>query len=645
MQRHTTHGHVRSILLILAATALAVAVLVLAGDRLITDDQRARAQTAERPNFVFVLTDDLDERAMEDLPGITDVIGANGSTFENAYVTFPLCCPSRATILRGQYAHNHSILHNVPPDGGEQKFRDLGRDRSTVATWLKGAGYRTSYIGKYLNGYGGGELYIPPGWDEWFVLNGRPSGSSVNDNGRTITITGTSTDVFANEASDFIRRSSANPEPFFAVVGTAAPHDPPPVANRHQSSFLDTPLPKPQNFDEADVSDKPRWVQQYPRLTQAQIDELTSLYRERLRSMLAVEDLLRQIVATLQETGELSNTYIFFTSDNGYDFGNHRLYPAGKLRPYEEDIGVPLMVRGPGVPAGVVRQELVINNDFAPTIADLADASTPAFVDGSSFAPLLTNSPPSSWRTAFLEEETISHAHRGVHTQRYMFTEYDTGEHELYDLQLDPYQLQSKPQAGNEQLYSTLQARLDALRDCSGEGCRSAEGFTSPPIDTDGDGVADSEDNCPSVSNPDQADTDGDGVGDACEEAAPIDTTPPRVESTSPLSNATGVAPTANVTATFSEHDDPGEKGMMVSSINGQTFKLVKKGSTTKIAAAVNYNASTDTATLDPTNNLRSGVTYKAVVATGAKDAAGNALDQDSTTTGLQQKAWLFTVR
>ncbi len=593
------------------------------------------------------MTDDLDERSMEDLPGIReDIMGSNGTTFENAYVTFPLCCPSRATILRGQYAHNHTILHNVPPDGGEQKFRDLGRDRSTVATWLKGAGYRTSYIGKYLNGYGDGELYIPPGWDEWFVLNGRPSGPYVNDNGQTITISGTSTDVFAEEASDFIRRSSANPEPFFAVVGTHAPHQPPAVAERHQGSFADTPLPKPPNFDEADISDKPQWLQQYPRLSQAQVDELQQLYRERLRSMLAVEDLLRKIVATLEETEELSNTYIFFTSDNGYDFGNHRLYPAGKLRPYEEDIGIPLMVRGPGVPAGMVRTELVINNDFAPTIASLAGASIPAFVDGSSFAPLLTGSPPPSWRTAFLEEETISHAHRGVHTERYMFTEYDTGERELYDLQLDPYQLESKPQAGNEQLYSELQARLNALRDCSREDCRRAEGFpdTTTPTDIDGDGVADANDNCPEIANADQADADGDGVGDACDEAAPIDTTPPRVESTSPLPNATGVAPTANVTATFSEHDDPGEKGMMPSSINTQTFKLVKKGTTTKLAAAVTYEASTDTATLDPTNSLRSGVTYKAVVTTGAKDAAGNALDQNSTT-GLQQKAWLFTVR
>jgi N-acetylglucosamine-6-sulfatase len=466
---------IRGILMLAAMVAVG---LLGRGDGLFGEKQGAEAQAAERPNIVFVLTDDLDERSMEDLPGITeDIMGTNGTTFENAYVTFPLCCPSRATILRGQYAHNHTILDNDLPAGGEQKFRDLRLDQSTVATWLDRAGYRTSYIGKYLNDYDEGDTYIPPGWDEWFVLNGAPRDPYVNDNGQSITITGNSTDVFAEEASDFIKRSHLNSAPFFAVVGTHAPHIPPAVAERHKGAFADTPLPKPLNFDEEFIDDKPQWVQQYPRLSPTQIDELQQLYRERLRSMLAVEDLLRTIVATLDATEELSNTYIFFTSDNGYDFGNHRLYHAGKLRPYEEDIGVPLMVRGPGVPPGVVRTELVINNEFAPTIASLAGASIPRFVDGSSFAPLLTGSPPSSWRTAFLEEETkSSHPHRGVHTKRYMFTEYDTGEHELYDLQLDPYQLESKSQADNQQLYSKLQARLNALRDCSRGGCRSAEG-------------------------------------------------------------------------------------------------------------------------------------------------------------------------
>jgi N-acetylglucosamine-6-sulfatase len=193
----------------------------------------------------------------------------------------------------------------------------------------------------------------------------------------------------------------------------------------------------------------------------------------------------------VRETGELDNTYIFFTSDNGMHLGNHRL-AQGKKTPYEEAIGVPLMVRGPGVPAGEVRKQLVINNDFAPTIVELAGVAIPEFVDGSSFAPLLTGSPPPSWRTAFLEEGWSNSGlpnirtpdNKSVHTQTHMFTEYATGEYELYDLVLDPDQLQSKRRAGNEQLYSTLQTRLNALRPCSGEGCRSAVwGTTTTPTD------------------------------------------------------------------------------------------------------------------------------------------------------------------
>jgi Bacterial Ig-like domain len=178
-----------------------------------------------------------------------------------------------------------------------------------------------------------------------------------------------------------------------------------------------------------------------------------------------------------------------------------------------------------------------------------------------------------------------------------MFTEYNTGEHELYDLSTDPYQLQSMPQAGNEQLYSTLQARLDALRDCSREGCRSAEGFP--------------------------------------------DTTPPKVMSTSPANNATGIASSANVSATFSE-------AMNASTISPTTFKLVRlnfDGTTTKVTAAVGYAATTKKAILNPPTNLSSGATYKATVTTGAQDLAGNALDQNPTLAGNQSKSWKFTVQ
>jgi Sulfatase/RTX calcium-binding nonapeptide repeat (4 copies)/Domain of unknown function (DUF4976)/Bacterial Ig domain len=302
--------------------------------------------------------------------------------------------------------------------------------------------------------------------------------------------------VFASKANDFIRRSHQNPAPFFAMVGTRAPHAPPEVAARYQDRFATTPLPKPPNFDEENISDKPQWLQSFGRLSETRKSTMQDRYRQRLRSMLSVEDILRQIITTLDETGELDNTYIFFTSDNGYHMGHHRL-DMNKKTPYEEDIGVPLMVRGPGVPANVVRLQLVLNNDFAPTIADLAGVSTPAFVDGSSFAPLLTGSPPSSWRTAFLEEGWLeggtvvpTPTHKSVHTQKHMFTEYDTGEHELYDLSTDPYQLESQPRTtANAPLYDELQARLNVLRNCSAvtqPTCHDAEWgtITTPPIDT-----------------------------------------------------------------------------------------------------------------------------------------------------------------
>jgi N-acetylglucosamine-6-sulfatase len=613
---------VKRLVLLFAALGVALAIvgLTFTGNESLTDSQEADAQIAERPNFVFVMADDLDERSMDQLGGVRSVMNANGMTFENAYVTYSLCCPSRASILRGQYPHNHGIIGNGLPEGGEKKFRNLGLDKSTIATWLNNAGYQTKLVGKYMNSYY--DLYIPPGWDEWYAMIGDhwnlsdPATGKMNNNGQQTTVGGHSTDVFADKASDFIRRSSTNAAPFFLWVGTKAPHSPPEVATRYQSEFTTTPLPKPPNFNEADVSDKPAWVQSRSIHSPTRIAEFQQEYRARLRSMLSVEDLLRKTIATLQQTGELNNTYIFFTSDNGYHLGNHRL-GLGKRAPYEEDIGVPLMVRGPGVPAGAVRQELVLNNDFAPTIAQLAGASIPdpQQVDGSSFAPLLSNpQEPTNWRTAFLEEGWRPQSppiptHKSVHTQDHMFTEYSTGERELYDLNADPYQERSIKQTTAPQLYSTLQSRLNALRACSGDGCRSAEGFSGTP-------------------------------------PPPPPETSPSVTSTVPKAGATGVAPSSNLTATFSEKMDP-------ASITTSTFKLFKvnpDGTQTQITN-VTVALSTDglVATLNPfgsstTMHLASGTKYKGVITTGARDVAGNPLDQIPTAAGLQMKAWTFTV-
>jgi arylsulfatase A-like enzyme len=229
-------------------------------------------------------------------------------------------------------------------------------------------------------------------------------------------------------------------------------------------------------------------------LDSAEEKRIDELYPDRLRTMAAVGEMIGGLLRTLEQTGKLDNTYVVLTSDNGYHMGQHRL-GLGKQTAYEEDIRVPLMIRGPGLPAGVSRDEMVLNNDFAPTFADLAGLPPPASVDGRSFASLLDRTKrndPSSWRTAFeirnwdnKRNETSYRAvtpvppYRAVRTQRYLYVEYAAGERELYDLRKDPYELHNLHDSADPDLISKLDARLDALRDCAGEGCRAAE--DAPP--------------------------------------------------------------------------------------------------------------------------------------------------------------------
>jgi N-acetylglucosamine-6-sulfatase len=461
-----------------AAMLLASAVVLVA----VIGSVRSVA-AAERPNIVFVLTDDLSTHDMQYLGGLRDTMAGNGTTFSRAYVSYSLCCPSRATILRGQYAHNHGIKSNVAPLGGEDKFRSTRKDQSTVATWLDDAGYRTKLIGKYLNGYSG--KYIPPGWDEWFGALGKYQTRRVNDDGKVIEVQGNDTDLFANKSVDFIRRASDSPKPFFLSVWTRAPHQPANPANRYARRFKNTALPRPPSFDEADVSDKPRFIRDTPRLSDEKISKMRRLHQKRLASMLSVEDLLKDVVAELRKTGELDNTYIFFTSDNGYHLGQHRLI-QGKRTAYEEDIRVPLMVRGPGVPAGRVLQHQVLNNDFAPTFASLAGVRPPSFVDGKSTVPLLDSSPPgvSNWRTGILTENWRSKSvggrseaptYKALRTQNFLWTRYVNGERELYDLRKDPHELRSLSPKKHKRPARGLNNQLDQLATCKGEKCRAAE--------------------------------------------------------------------------------------------------------------------------------------------------------------------------
>jgi N-acetylglucosamine-6-sulfatase len=474
----------------------------------------ALAAPAERPNIIFILTDDLDAKSIDAMPKLKSLLVDRGITFSNFFVSYALCCPSRASILRGQYAHNTGVLGNRPPVGGFEKFHELGRESSIVATWLKAAGYRTGYFGKYLNGYplNAASTYVPPGWDEWDspITNSayRMFNYRMNENGKIVTYGATPgdyiTDVLARKAVDFIGRGGA---PFFIHLATYAPHGPATPAPRHAALFAGARAPRGPSFNEADVSDKPRWLQSRPQLTARQIARLDVLHRRRLQSLQAVDDLIATLIDTLRTTAELQRTYIFFSSDNGFHLGERRL-PAGKNTAYEEDIRVPLIVIGPGLPAGRMVDHLAVNIDLAPTWAELAGAPAPAFVDGRSLVPLLGESPPplDRWRQAFLIEhfseqrrtddidpeppddpsEPPQFAARAVptlaavRTRTYVYIEYATGDREFYDVQRDPFELQNVAGTASRSLLEELAARLAALRRCAGAACRTLEDLPAP---------------------------------------------------------------------------------------------------------------------------------------------------------------------
>jgi N-acetylglucosamine-6-sulfatase len=437
------------------------------------------ALPSERPNILFILTDDLDERTAGRMPGLQDQLAARGTTFDQAFVTTPQCCPSRASFMTGKYTHNHTVYTNGPPEGGAPKFRSSGEDESTVATWLDAQGYETILIGKYLNVYDG--TYVPPGWDEWRGQMGQVSDQKFNINGTTKYFdpeTYHDTDLFSGWATDYIRQGAGRKEPFFMYLAVNAPHGPDDGAPRDEHKFREVHLPRTPSFNEENVGDKPAWIRNKPRLQGEDIEELTARYRDRLRSLRSVNQMIERLIVELRATGELENTYIVFTSDNGYHLGQHRL-PHGKATAYEEDISVPLYVRGPGVPAGRTLEHRVLNLDFAATFAELGGARVPATTDGRSFVPLLDNDPPPSagWRQSFLVEFYLGHPYSALCTGEYTYVEYDNGQRELYDLQADPYQLRSLHASSEHRaLMKRLHARLEALRDCSGqESCEAAE--------------------------------------------------------------------------------------------------------------------------------------------------------------------------
>jgi N-acetylglucosamine-6-sulfatase len=493
----------------------AVALLVLA------------APAMAQPNIVVIVADDLDQSLFTRmylegyLPTIRSYIGDRGTIFRNSFVTTSLCCPARATLLTGQYSHNHNVLDNLKPLGGVTKFNAS----TALPVWLKGGNYITGLVGKYLNGYGADGSqplsspenpgHIPSGWDFWRALTTNEmygynvtQWDSVSKTTKLATYSEYQTDKLAQMAANFIAGvEQYDARPFFLLLAPFAPHeDEGGGATTSCASKLwrnvVTPsafylgtmahyfgsLPQPPSYNEADVADKPAFIQAFPQLTAEEVDCARLQYQLRAEAMRSVDDMVQTVVNALITHGELADTILVFTSDNGYSLGEHRL--CCKISGYEEAIRVPLLMSGPGIPVGVI-DALVLNNDLAPTFAAWAGVTPAVAVDGRSLLPLLQN-PGTPWRKRFLVEY-LGEAHppipkfQAVRTgpqdsvPRAYFVAWQeaTPSREFYELATDPHQIDSTHLLdATASKRATLQQYLNRLGNCGKIGqptCRDAE--------------------------------------------------------------------------------------------------------------------------------------------------------------------------
>src|SRR5215210_4164469 len=321
-------------------------------------------EAGERPNILFILTDDAVSSLLPQMPQIEKRMVRKGTIFPNAFAPFATCCPSRATILRGQYPHNTGVISNYGAHGGVGAFETAANDEDNLAIRLDAAGYRTGLFGKYLNGYDGG--YVPPGWDEWHGRAGSYASGKIYEYGR-LNVYDLSrrheTDILGSKAESFVR--NAKGFPWFAYVAFKSPHNPTYTEPKYSDNYRNQGSPKSPAFNEANVSDKPEWVRQLPRISDQDKAMYNRRYRNGLRAMRSVDDAIAGLLRSLRETGQLDNTYIVLWNYNGYHMGQHRI-PEGKRTVYEEDVRCPMVVRGAGVGHDAKDKRLVSGVDLMP---------------------------------------------------------------------------------------------------------------------------------------------------------------------------------------------------------------------------------------------------------------------------------------
>jgi arylsulfatase A-like enzyme len=469
----------------------------------VTDPTLAADTLAGITNVVFVLADDLDWNLFEQVPRLA-ALQDKGMTFTNHTVTDSLCCPSRTSILRGQYIHNHDVVSNLSKTGGGwPTFRDKGWHSDCLPTWLQGAGIQTALFGKYLNEYPATQRpvdarYVPPGWDSWGVPTSRGDSYTgydyvLNSNGRLVRYgkkpTDFLNDVITAKATDFIRTAR---DGFFVTLSTYNPHKPAPVATRNKATHQATVAPRTPNYNQFGANE-PTWLRTVPAIPAWKQARLDNLWRQRAQSAESVADSVDAVLATLEETGRADDTLVVVTSDNGYHVGTHRL-TKGKRTAFREDTVVPMIVIGPGVTPGARVDAMTSTIDLAPTFTDLLGAQAPAWVDGRSLTDMIaTGQVPPTWRQATVSESLGTSGpgdpdyqpqappqYTSLRTPDWLFVVYRDGERELYDRRADPFEMNNIIATADTRLVASLYSQLQALRVCEGDSCRTADAIVMP---------------------------------------------------------------------------------------------------------------------------------------------------------------------
>ena len=456
----------------------AAALLVGATQWLISPIERAQA--AARPNIVLITADDMAASDMQWMPQTRTLLQEQGVEVTDFLSSHPLCCPARAQILTGQHAHNNGVHSNAGKYGGYHSLIDKGNH---VGTWLKASGYRTAFIGKHLNNWPESGHH-QPGWTIFnpFLKGGyKAYDITTFNNGRPKRYASTYTaDLVGRLTVDTIKRFSSSGAPFYIWASQLPPHKMQvnghwsnPIPARRHRDLYPTALPPAMSspsYKEADVSDKPAYVQAKRGVSKRKV---TDLHRARIRSLRAVDDQVGAIVRALRDSGELANTYVVFTSDNGYLLGEHRL--QGKNFPYEESLQVPLLVRGPGLAAGAQRDQMYALVDLVPTFVELAGASPGRTLDGRSMLETLRSDSPGYDRYLIqAAQDGQPWWWRGVRTRQHTYVEYRNGFTELYDRDVDPAQLDNVATDPAQADVVTRQAQvLDRLKGCTGVPCHT----------------------------------------------------------------------------------------------------------------------------------------------------------------------------